>query len=127
MGNAFSLASQILIALAVAVPAILVALFNRRKTSADVQVSLSSESREWVKSFVDARDRAETAARDAAESAREANRRADRAERQVENCHTRVDDMERHMRRLERIMRDNGLTPPTPPWETQDMPRPEIP
>lgn len=126
MGSTSSLVSQLLIFLGLAVPVFLTGMFTRRKTSADVQVSLSDQSLKWVDSFVEARDRAEKAARDAVEFAQRAAQRAERAEQQFSRCNERMDAVETHIRRLERILRDNEITPPTPPWDTQPgMPGPD--
>lgn len=103
------LLTQVLIALSVVLPAFLGGMFARRKSAADVEVTLSAEARQWAASFADGAKTATDAARTAMDQAREA---ADRAK----DCQARCDAMERHITRLEALLREHGITPPEHPW-----------
>ncbi|MGH4009409.1 MAG: hypothetical protein ACRDTH_14870 [Pseudonocardiaceae bacterium] len=93
-----ALTVQLLIALGIALPAFLGGMFARRKTSADVEVTLSTEARAWAKDWADN-------ARVAMDAARSAEARA-------RDCQDRMDLMERHIARLEVLMREHGIEPP---------------
>lgn len=110
------LITQALITLGLVLPAFLGGMFARRKSSADVEVTLSAEARQWAQSFADGARTATDAARAALEQAREATDRAARAEARVVDCQGRVDLMEQHIGRLEALLRSHGIPPPPPPW-----------
>lgn len=102
MGNSVPLLVQVLVGLGVGLPAFLGGMFARRKSSADVEVTLSAEARQWANSFAEG-------ARTAMEQARVAATRA-------KDCQDRCDAMERHIGRLEALLREHGIAPPVPPW-----------
>lgn len=112
--------TQILITLGFVLPAFLGGMFARRKSSADVEVTLSAEARAWATSFAEGARTATEAARNAMEQAKDAADRAASAEARVQRCQDRVDALERHITRLETIMRENGVTPPVPPWTSRE-------
>lgn len=100
---------QLLIAASVGLPAFLGGMFARRKSAADVEVTLSAEARQWASSFAEGARTATDAARNAMDQAREAAVRA-------KDCQARCDAMERHIGRLEGLLREHSITPPPPPW-----------
>ena len=109
MSSFTPLVTQLLIGLSVGLPAFIGGMFARRRSGADVEVTLSTEAREWAKSFAEGARLATDAAQHAMTQARAA---ADRAG----ECQARCDAMERHIGRLEALLREHGITPPAPPW-----------
>lgn len=110
MGSNSSVLVQALITLSVALPAFFSGMFARRRSRADVEVTLSAEARNWAQSFADN-------ARTAMDESREALARANRAESRARECQERMEAMEVHIERLEQIMRNNNLTPPRHQWD----------
>ena len=97
---------QIVITGGAVILALLGGMFARRRSSADVEVTLSAAAREWVQDFQ--------------VTAREANERAARAEARIVELQTqmmqiqaRIETMERYVRTLEQMVRDLGGTPPS--------------
>lgn len=109
MGSLTPLTVQLLIGLSVGLPAFVGGMFARRKSGADVEVTLSAEARQWANSFAEGARTATDAAQHAMAQARAA---ADRAA----ECQDRCDAMERHIGRLEALLREHGIAPPPPPW-----------
>lgn len=100
--------TQIIISGGLVLVAVLGGVFARRRSSADVEVTLSAEARQWVQDFRASSQEAKT-------EAREANERAIRAEAQIAAIETRMALMERHIHLLEQIIRDLGGEPPSLP------------
>ena len=87
-------------------------LFARRKQGAEVEVTLSGEARKWATQFE------ESANRRIAEAERRvqvAEERADEAKTEAENCGRRLRLLEQHVYGMERMLRQNGIEPPTYP------------
>lgn len=108
MGSTAGVLTQVVIVVGTIIVTLLGALFARRKSRADVEVTLSTEARAWVVEFKES-------ARMSAEASAEANARAQRAETQIRACQDRIDTMERYIAQLVRIMHDHGITPPMAP------------
>lgn len=103
---------QIVITLGAVLLALVGGAFARRRTSADVEVTLSKEAREWVKDF-------RTGAQDAMEQAKAANDRAGRAESHAAALQIQLDALIHHIRRLEAVIRGMGGEPPALPVDAQ--------
>ena len=99
------LAVQVVITGGAIVLALLGGVFARRRSSADVEVTLSAAAREWVQDF-------QVNARDANERAARAEARIVELQNQMMQIQARMAAMERHFRALETMIRDLGGEPP---------------
>lgn len=128
MNNLIPHLVQVLITLGVGLPAFLGGMFARRKSAADVEVTLSSEARAWADSFASGARTATEAARNAIEQARlaceaatAASARARGAEGQVRACQERIDFLEDYVRQLRAAIRGLGGDPPPLPAWSEDV------
>lgn len=108
MGSFTGVLTQVVIVVGTIVVTLLGAMFTRRKSQADVEVTLSTEARQWVVEFKES-------ARMSAQTSAEANERARHAEAQVRICEERINTMERYIRQLVQVMDAHGIQPPIAP------------
>jgi Alanine-zipper, major outer membrane lipoprotein len=102
--------TQVVISLGLVITAFLGGIFSRRTQRVTAEVTLSVEAREWAKTFEDRAGKAEARAERAEQTALEATR-------QARSCQDRMDLLERHVDKLEGMMRMEGLTPPPRPFQ----------